>query len=227
MVLGIFTNRNYAERAILDLESAGYNPKDLSIIMRDQPEADDLADSTGSNVATGAVSGMTTGGVVGGIAGLLIGMGAIAIPGLGGLLVGGPLAAALGFTGAAATTVSGAVTGALAGGLIGSLMGLGLPESDAVAYEQQIRDGAILLAVPDLGKRDEVIDILEENSAQNIRIINDLSERSMDGAIRPQYRQNDDSQYYYAGAKGGEVVEEKRSAWESFKDRLKGKRRHR
>ncbi len=85
MVLGIFTSRNFAERAILDLESVGFNPKEMSIIMRDQPEADEIADRTGSTVATGTVSGMTTGGVVGGIAGLLIGMGAIAIPGLGGL----------------------------------------------------------------------------------------------------------------------------------------------
>ncbi len=223
MVLGIFTNRNFAERAILDLEASGYNPKEMSIIMRDQPEAEAIAESTGSTVATGAVSGMTTGGVVGGIAGLLIGMGAIAIPGLGGLLVGGPLAAALGFSGAAATTVSGAVTGALAGGLLGALMALGLPESDARVYEAHIRDGAILLAVPDLGNRDEIIDILEENSAQNIRVVNDLNHSNVERAVRPEYRPSDDAQYYgYQGAKGGET---KRSAWESFKDKLAGRKR--
>lgn len=224
MVLGVFTDRNFAERAILDLESAGYNPKEMSIIMRDQHEAESIAESTDSTVATGAVSGMTTGGVVGGIAGLLIGMGAIAIPGLGGLLVGGPLAAALGFSGAAATTVSGAVTGALAGGFLGVLMSLGLPESDARAYEAHIRDGGILLAIPDLGNRDEIIDILEENSAQNIRVVNDLSTRSVDNAIRPEYYSSDDAaRYGYAGMKGGEV--RKRSAWESFKDKLAGRKR--
>jgi len=66
---------------------------------------------------------------------------------LGGLLIGGPLVAALGLTGVVATTVSGAVTGAVAGGLIGALVGLGLPKEDAEYYNEAIEKGGILLAV--------------------------------------------------------------------------------
>ena len=66
--------------------------------------------------------------MVGGLAGLLIGIGAIAIPGIGVLLLSEPLSRMLGLTGAAAATVSGAGTGAIAGGVLGLLMGLDITE---------------------------------------------------------------------------------------------------
>jgi uncharacterized membrane protein len=173
MVLGVFQERNEAESALRTLEDAEFNPKDISIVMKDQGEARDIASSTGTNVAGGAVSGATTGGILGGITGLLIGIGAIAIPGVGALLIGGPLAAALGLTGAAATTVSGAVTGVLAGGLVGALMGLGVPEEDAKYYEERIKAGGILLAVPaqDMDEEDEVKEILESYGAGQVRTV--------------------------------------------------------
>jgi hypothetical protein len=170
MIISVFSERDDAEDAIEELKTAGYDPKDISIMMKNNTEQRDLADSTGSNVAGGAVTGATTGGVIGAIAGLLIGVGAIAIPGLGAILIGGPLAAALGLTGAAATTVSGAATGALAGGLLGALMGLGIPEEDARVYEERVNQGAILVAIPVRENREsEARDILEENGADRIR----------------------------------------------------------
>jgi hypothetical protein len=176
MVLGVFGARDMAENAINELQELGYNPKDMSIIMRDRDEAVAMGESTGASVAEGALSGATTGGVLGGIAGLLIGVGAIAIPGLGALLVGGPIAAALGLTGAAATTVSGAVTGALAGGLVGALMGLGVSEEDARYYEDRIREGGILVAVPvSMGRHDEVREVLEDHGADQVRMVSDES----------------------------------------------------
>jgi uncharacterized membrane protein len=175
-VLAVFSNRDNAEMAIEDLQSEGYNPKDISIVMRDREEAEGVARDTGSNVAAGAVSGATTGGVVGAITGLLVGIGAIAIPGIGGVLIGGPLAAALGLTGAAATTVSGAATGAVAGGLIGALMGLGVPEEEARVYEERIKAGEIMIAVPTRGRGREVESILSDHGADQIRTV-DMRER--------------------------------------------------
>jgi hypothetical protein len=170
MVLGLFDGRPEAESAINALESEGYSTKDLSIIMKDTGQAAEIADDTGANVAEGATSGAVTGGLVGALAGLLIGVGAIAIPGIGGLLIGGPLAASLGLTGAAATTASGAVTGALAGGLIGALVGLGVPEDRARVYEDRVKEGAILLAVPTNSDMsfDRVRSIMEDNGADNV-----------------------------------------------------------
>ncbi len=173
MVLGTFSDRTRAENAINQLKDTGYDAKDISVVVKDTQEGREVADNTGANVAEGAVSGATTGGALGALAGLLIGIGAIAVPGIGGLLIGGPIAAALGLSGAAATTVSGAVTGALAGGLVGALVGLGLPEEEARLYEEQVKQGAVLLAVP---VRDTsgmaAKDILQNNGADQIREVN-------------------------------------------------------
>jgi hypothetical protein len=241
MVLGVFSNRNYAEQAIMDLESSGFDPKDISIVMKDHTHASNIAESTGASVAEGAVSGGTTGAVVGGLAGLLIGIGAVAIPGLGGILIGGPLVAALGLSGAAATTVSGAVTGAVAGGLLGALMGLGVSEDDAKFYEDRVKEGAILIAVPDTGRRDMVIDILEDNNAENIRTVADYEPSY---AKMPRPSKYDDPYYSgnagYVGVKGGEVDEKYRdvdndyheehrenSVMDNLKEMVTGKKRSR
>lgn len=169
-VLGVFHNREHAEAAISELNSQGFDAQDISIIMKDTEEGKEMASDTGANVAGGAVTGATTGAVVGGIAGLLTGIGAIAIPGFGGILIGGPLAAALGLTGAAATTISGAATGALAGGVIGALAGLGLQKEEAKEYEEHIREGAILLAVP-TREEDKVRDIFAQHNASRVRSV--------------------------------------------------------
>lgn len=169
-VLGIFADRPFAEQALTQLEEAGYNPKDMSIVMKDHAGAQQIATTSGVNITGGALSGAATGAVVGGLAGLLVGVGAIAIPGLGAFLVGGPIAVALGLTGAAATTISGATTGAVAGGILGALMGLGLPEQDARVYEQHVNEGGILLAIPAMEEEiAEVKDILHQAHATQIR----------------------------------------------------------
>ena len=172
VTLGVFTDREHAEMAINDLQTAGYNPRDISVITREIGDAQALARDTGANVTEGAVEGATTGSVLGGLAGLLIGIGAITLPGIGALLIGGPLAAALGLTGAAATTVSGAVSGALAGGLVGGLVGLGVPEETARVYEEKIKEGAILLAVPSLdGTEGQARRIMEAHGADQTRYL--------------------------------------------------------
>jgi hypothetical protein len=171
-VIGLFTENEDVEGAINELKSRGYNPKDISMIMKDTREAKKIQENTGADVGAGAASGAATGAVVGGIAGLLIGIGAIAIPGVGAFLIGGPLAAALGLSGAAATTASGAMTGALAGGLIGALMSLGLPREEAEHYETRIREGAILLAVPAFeGQEAEVSQAMDKFGASDIKTL--------------------------------------------------------
>jgi hypothetical protein len=172
MVFGIFESRVGAEDAIAELEEEGFNPEDVSIVMKDKAEAEAIRDKTGASVAEGAVSGAATGAAIGGLAGLLVGVGAIALPGIGALFIGGPIAAALGLTGAAATTVSGATTGALAGGLIGALMGIGVPEKEAKIYEERIKAGAILVAAPaETGERKEVSAIMREHGAEQVKTI--------------------------------------------------------
>lgn len=168
-VLGIFPEEHEAELAIKELESKNFNPKDISIVMKDKHQQTVVEENTGTNVAEGTISGATTGAVVGGLAGLLAGT---VMPGLAGFLIGGPIGAALGLTGAAATTVSGAATGAVAGGLIGALTGLGVSEDEARVYEQRVNDGGILVAVPvTAANTDEVRTILSNHGATDVKSV--------------------------------------------------------
>ena len=60
----------------------------------------------------------------------------VAVPGLG-LLVAGPIAAAL----------AGAGAGAVVGGGIGALVGAGIPEERVKEYESGLKNGGILMGV--------------------------------------------------------------------------------
>ena len=167
VVIGVFPDSDRAKLAIDQLEEAGYNPKEISILMKGE-EGEIRHEHGPEDVAEGAASGAITGGIIGGLAGLLVGVGII--PGLGALLIGGPLAAALGLTGAAAATVSGAATGVIAGGVIGALANLGVPEEEARVYEEKIKSGGVLLAVPvKANEEDKVVDILEANDAGDVK----------------------------------------------------------
>lgn len=200
-ILGIFENRVDADSTIDDLYAVGFDSKAISVMMKDSGNIREVHGAKGNAVSEGIISGAATGGVVGGIAGLLIGIGAIAIPGIGALLIGGPLALSLGLTGAAATTVSAAATGVIAGGIIGGLVGLGVPEEEAKVYEDKIKKGAILLAVaasPVI--EEEVIEILEDNNATHIRTISAPENASIEEVDQEAYTLR---QHAYVGVKGG------------------------
>lgn len=168
-VLGIFTDREDASSAIRDLRSEGYKPEDISILMKDKSSGEVLARDTGVDVAGGAMTGATTGALLGGLAGLAA---SFMLPGLGAFFIGGPVATALGLTGAAATTASGAATGALAGGILGILTGLGLSEDEARVYETHIEAGGILVAVPAMLGEEAVVErILSDYNADQINTI--------------------------------------------------------
>jgi uncharacterized membrane protein len=174
-VLGLFTRREDAERAIEILKDDDYDAKDISIVLKDTNEAKEISENTGAGVAEGAVSGATTGAIIGGLAGLLA---SFVIPGLGAFFIGGPIAAALGLGGAAATTVSGAATGALAGGLLGGLMNFGMSEDQAKVYEERIQSGAILVAVPARRGEERIIEqILLDCNADDV---NSFSQETSD-----------------------------------------------
>jgi hypothetical protein len=178
MLFAAFPNREDAHRAVSELGNHGFDANELSVISK---EYHDLPSHTpAGQAATGLVSGATTGGVLGGIAGLLAGAGVF--PALAGLLIGGPIAAALGLTGIAAAAVSGAVTGAAVGGLVGSLMGLGFSQSEAEYYSETVEAGGLLLAVSVTDTNiKEALHVLKANHAQQIKemgIDMNIAERS-------------------------------------------------
>lgn len=175
-VLASFDNTAEAEKVVDALNRRGISSRDIGVIAKEgvvtEPIGATEENPAGARVTEGALSGATAGGVIGGLAGLILGLSAITIPGLGALLIGGPIAAALGLTGAAATTVSGATTGAVAGGLIGALSGLGVPRDVAQRYEDRVREGGVILAIPAATEADaeEIRDMLENSGASDVTL---------------------------------------------------------
>lgn len=162
-IVGLFGSAELANMALQELTNAGYTEADVSVITKEDNVK--MNSQTGEDIKTGA----KTGGIVGGIVGLLVGIGALAIPGIGALFIAGPLAAAFGITGAAASTASGAITGALAGGLLGALKGIGVDDVQARVMEERIKQGDILLmVVPSPGNETEVKNVLEKHGAKHI-----------------------------------------------------------
>jgi hypothetical protein len=162
-VVGLFDNSDQAQRAVEQLRANGVSPNDIGVAMRQGDAATtttttetDVTRDAGSGIVTGAVGG----GVLGGLAGLLVGIGAIAIPGLGALVVAGPVA----------TTLIGAGVGAAAGGLVGALMDAGVPEEEARVYETGVRQGGVLVtARVAAGMEQLALDVMNSNGARDIR----------------------------------------------------------
>ena len=146
--IGIFSTQADAEFALAELRAFEVKEEDISYIYVNN--AGELVDNqVGEKVGTGATTGATTGAVVGAVLGFVVANGVL--PGLGSLIVAGPLAVALGFTGTAAAAVGGAMTGAVAGGFIGALTGLGVSDEDALRFQEYIRSGDVLIIVRSAG----------------------------------------------------------------------------
>lgn len=151
LLTATFNDRESAERALETLMRRGYARDDVSIVMTDETRkrqypvtAEPVVDrtvvektKTGTKAAEGGLTGAAIGGTAGAVAGALaIAGGSMLIPGLG-LVIAGPIVAALAGLGA----------GGAAGGLIGTLIGAGIPEHRAKLYESDLRDGRIVMGV--------------------------------------------------------------------------------
>lgn len=136
-VIGLVPTYAKADQAVGQLQSAGFAPGDISVILPDQQGTRDFAMEKNTKAPEASAVGATTGGVLGGTLGVLAGIGTLAIPGLGPLIAAGPIMAAL----------SGAAAGAALGGITGALVGLGIPELEAKQYESKIKVGNILISV--------------------------------------------------------------------------------
>lgn len=171
-VLAIFPSEMLVNNSLGALYQYGYQEKDISVIMKESVQDNDIGNKGGLST-TDFTSSVISGGIVGSLTGVLIGVGALIVPGLGALLIAGPLASAFGLTGIAALTISGAATGLLAGGLVGALIELGISKSDADFLESQIKEGKILLAVPisENISSSDVEKLLKANGAEFVKTV--------------------------------------------------------
>jgi hypothetical protein len=138
---GMFRDRDSTERAYQSLRDRGYSEDDINVIMSDETRDKWFADNPDTELGTKALEGTGAGAAIGGTLGAIIGGIAaigtnVLLPGLG-LVVAGPLAAAL----------VGAGAGGATGGLVGALIGWGIPEDRAKLYETGIREGGSVVGV--------------------------------------------------------------------------------
>lgn len=142
--VGVFVTRDAAERAVADLQKAGYADDQIGLVGKDSSGRTVSTDAAGeTKAAEGAGTGAALGAAAG-ATGMALGSLAIAfgvIPVIGPVLAVGPLAAAL------ISAAGGAAGGAAAGGLVGGLIGWGVPEEDAKYYEGEVKAGRYLVTV--------------------------------------------------------------------------------
>ena len=117
--------------AVRQLHDAGFPLGDLSIVGRDFQETEEPYGFVSRGDYTEA--GAETGAWFGGMFGLFIGAGFLILPGLGLVVVAGPIAAAL------LAGIEGAVAGTALGSLAGAFIGWGVPKDRAINYETQVR----------------------------------------------------------------------------------------
>ena len=159
---GIYYDPDAADRRIRRLRDLGYSDDQISVMMQDKDKAQAFVAKSGGHAAEGAVTGGVVGGGIGAVVAGLIATGSLTVVTGGAALplVIGPLAAALAGLGAGAAT----------GGIVGALVGAGIPKDKAIAYNEGLERGGIVLGVqarPD--NRDEVRRVFDEETGADGR----------------------------------------------------------
>jgi hypothetical protein len=140
-VIAVYPDHASAENAVRRLQQDGISMRNLSIVGKDFLTVEKpLGFVTTGDVAK---SGAKVGAWTGGLFGLLVGAAFLILPGIGPLIIAGPLAA--GVLGG----IEGALAGAAFGGLTGALVGLGMSWDKAIRYESEVKAGKFLVTLQD------------------------------------------------------------------------------
>jgi hypothetical protein len=137
VTVAVFPNHEDAERAVMELQRAGFDMTRLSIVGAEYHTEEHVVGyyTTGDRMRAWGNAGAFWGGIWG----LLFGAAFLVVPGLGPVLVAGPLVAAI---------VGGLESSIVVGGLsaLGAgLVSLGVPKNSVLDYESAIKAGKYLL----------------------------------------------------------------------------------
>jgi hypothetical protein len=137
IVVGLYDDITRARNAVSELIVRGFDRKRISLLAFDPDKeyAQELEAAASPTDEDEVVAGASVGAVIGGLAGLLVGASAVALPGVGPVVVAGSITA----------TLLGAGAGAAAGSLLGALMEKGVPEEEAKTYAEELRHGGTLV----------------------------------------------------------------------------------
>ncbi len=160
-IVAVYPDHDAAERAVRRLHAEGIAMGDLSIVGRDfQTTEEPVGFVSARDYAT---AGAATGAWFGGLFGLCVGAAFLILPGVGPVVIAGPLTAAL------VAGIEGALAGTALGSLAGALVGWGVPKEKALKYEKHVKGGKFLVIVrgePEVIARAQ--NLLGEQSADHI-----------------------------------------------------------
>jgi uncharacterized membrane protein len=145
-VVAIYDTHEQAEQAVKSLQEAGVDMKSLSIAAKDQHTDEHVVGYY--NAGDRMKYWGKVGAFWGGFWGLLFGSALFAIPGIGPVLVAGPLVAWI------VAGLEGAVVVGGAGAVGAALVSIGIPKDSVVEYETALKTDKFLLIVH--GSPDEV-----------------------------------------------------------------------
>ena len=157
--VGVFGIHEDAESAVKELQKSGYDMKKLSVVGKDYQTEENVVGyyNTGDRMASWGKFGLFWGWIWG----LLFGSAFLIIPGVGPVIVGGPLVSWI--IGALETAV-------MAGGLTalgGALAGIGIPKDSVLRYETALKAGKFLLILHGTALEvEKAKDILTQNKAE-------------------------------------------------------------
>ena len=159
LVTATFKTRMAAEHTLQELENMGITHDQVALLVTDETRGKTFKINEGSKMDEGAAGGATAGGIIGALMGAMSTATAMAIPGLN-IVVAGALVSGLAGLGA----------GALAGGIVGALVGAGIPEHEAKIYENELKNGSILLAVEakDNDQKKVIKELFQRQDAYNL-----------------------------------------------------------
>ena len=157
-LVAAFADRLEAERAVDELEQAGFAADDLGYAIRgsDAVQGGMITDTQGAKDRKGAMTGMATGAGLGAVLGAAA---ALLIPGVGPVVAGGVLAMAFG----------GAVAGTAVGGIFGAMTGLGISEDEARFYEREFQSGRAIVTVKAGPRASDAATILRKHGGYDLQ----------------------------------------------------------
>lgn len=189
IVVGLFADRERAERAVKAMRDRGFSENEISIVAKQDGGQVKKTDVEAASEEFGSAPGragrgrtdraadaeagedmgvgmdMNLGEATGGTAwGSALGGVAGLLAGVGALAIPGigPIVAA----GPLAATLS----GALAGGIAGGLLDLGIPDAEGRQYEEEVKKGKILAVIESSdAKIDDAATILRQHGAQDVK----------------------------------------------------------
>jgi uncharacterized membrane protein len=157
-VVAVFGSHDQAEQAVRELQKNGFDMKKLSIVGKDFHTEEHVVGyyNTGDRMQYWGKLGAFWGGFWG----LMFGSAFLLVPGVGPLLVAGPLVTSI-IAGLEGAVMTGGLSALGAG-----LYGIGIPKNSILQYETEVKNGKLLLVAsgtPDDLQRAK--DILEQTQA--------------------------------------------------------------